>query len=191
MCFLKNKFEYFTVVTKTFISNFINLIYCKIILHHSHVTGQIIGFGQDFCNQKVRECKGFFSLLAHNLVGFDFFFVVKGIRLWVWRTNNFCKGGSDLSNVNYAYIVDQVKFTETMKFHLKSLKKLEETVTESKKEKIDPDCKNFLQKHQYFKNIYNNLNKEDQIWILNYLSITKGVAPYEKMKNHKSLQSFS
>lgn len=75
MCFLKNKFEYFTVVTKTFISNFINLIYRKIILHHSHVTGQIIGFGQDFCNQKVRECKGFFSLLAHNLVGFDFFFL--------------------------------------------------------------------------------------------------------------------
>ena len=78
-----------------------------------------------------------------------------------------------------------------MKFYLKSLKKLEETVTESKKEKIDPECKNFLQKHQYFKNIYNNLNKEDQIWILNYLSSRKGVAPYEKMKNHKSLQSFS
>ena len=57
MCFPKNKFEIFTVVTKTFISNFINLMYRKIILHHSQVTRQIIGFGQDFCNQKVRESK--------------------------------------------------------------------------------------------------------------------------------------
>lgn len=117
--------------------------------------------------------------------------MVKGIRLWVWRTKNFCKGGSNLSNVNYANIVDQVKFTEAMKFYQQSLEKLAETVTESKKEKINPECKNFLQKHQYFKNIYNSLNKEDQIWILNYLSSGKGVVPYEKMKNHESLQSFS
>ena len=78
-----------------------------------------------------------------------------------------------------------------MKFYQQSLEKLAETVTESKKEKINTECKNFLQKHQYFKNIYNSLNKEDQIWILNYLSSGKGVVPYEKMKNHESLQSFS
>ena len=63
MDLLKNKFEFLTKITKNFFSNVINLMYGKIVLHHSHVTGEIIGFAHDFCNQKVRENKIFFLCL--------------------------------------------------------------------------------------------------------------------------------
>ena len=32
-------------------------MYSKVVLHHSHVTGEKIGFAHEFCNQKVRENK--------------------------------------------------------------------------------------------------------------------------------------
>ena len=84
-------------------------------------------------------------------------------------------GGSNLTNASYGNIGDQVKFIDTIKFYQQSL------------EKITFEFKRFLQKYQYFKNIFNFLNEEDQNWILNYLPSGKGVVPYEKIKSCKSL----
>ena len=86
-------------------------------MHHSHATGKIIAFARDFCNQKVRETKDFYILFAHKFSDFDFFYVVESTRLCVWRTKNLCIGGSNLTNVNYANIGDQVKIIDTMKFY--------------------------------------------------------------------------
>ena len=95
MDFPKNEYEFLTIVTKILFSNVINLMYRKIILHHSHVTGEIIGFAHNFCNQKVRKGNDFFSLFAHNLSDFDVFFVMKGTRVCVWRAKNLSIGGSN------------------------------------------------------------------------------------------------
>ena len=47
----------------------------------------------------------------------------------------------------------------TMKFYQQSLEKLAEILTEGEKKKF-LNINFFLQKHDYFKSIYNNLNEE-------------------------------
>ena len=37
-------------------------------LHHSHVTGQVIGYVPDFCYLRVRENKTECVVLAHNFL---------------------------------------------------------------------------------------------------------------------------
>ena len=81
-------------------------MYDRHVLHHSHITGEIVGYAHSFCNRKVRENKDYIGVIAHNLFGFDFFFFLKGIRLSVWKTTNLAIGGSNLTNINYANIGD-------------------------------------------------------------------------------------
>ena len=42
-------------ISGKFLSNMIAIIKNQVVLHHSHVTGKIIGYAHDFCNQKCRE----------------------------------------------------------------------------------------------------------------------------------------
>ena len=53
------------------------MIKVKMHLHHSHVTGENLGYVHDFCNWRVRENKTDFVILAHNFFGFDMFFFVE------------------------------------------------------------------------------------------------------------------
>ena len=47
----------------------------KVHPHHSHVTGEILGYAHDFCNKKVVELeKAGIPCIAHNLFGFDFWY---------------------------------------------------------------------------------------------------------------------
>ena len=50
--FPQEKFDYKTV---NFFDSVHRIINVKIHLHHSHVTGKIVGSANDFCNMKVRE----------------------------------------------------------------------------------------------------------------------------------------
>ena len=127
------------------------------------------------------------SVIAHNLFGFDFFFFLKGIRLIVWKTTNLSIGGSNLTQINYANISEQVKFTHTMKYYQQSLAKLAKSMTDQEKEKIKSESKKFIKKHYYFGPIFKDLLKDDQDWILEYMSKGKGVIPYEVMKSFESL----
>ena len=63
------------------------------VIHHLHITGEIIGYAHPYCNEKVREnyCKT--PVVAHNLFKFDFFFLLKGLRAGVWKTHNINIGG--------------------------------------------------------------------------------------------------
>ena len=56
-------------------------MYDKHVIHHSHITWEIIGYAYGFCNRKVRENKTSIIVNAHNLFGFDIFFLLKAIRL--------------------------------------------------------------------------------------------------------------
>ena len=106
-----------SIVTEKFFTNMINIMDRKIHLHHSHLTGQIYGYLHSFSNSKVRENKYFLRLFAQNLLELDLFFAVKGIKLCVSRTKNLSISGSNLTNINYTNISDQVKFTDIMKYY--------------------------------------------------------------------------
>ena len=72
--------ELTTVTTKGFLNKMYKVINSKVHLHHSHVTGEIKGQSHDFCTWKVRENKTLVSLIGHNFLGFDIFYMVKGYR---------------------------------------------------------------------------------------------------------------
>ena len=54
----------------TNISNILNNTHCP---HHSHITGDIIGYSHTFCNETVRENYYRIPVIAQNLFRFDFF----------------------------------------------------------------------------------------------------------------------
>ena len=108
--FLQGRFDYETTATTIFFENVHRIINVKIHLHHSHVTSKIIGYSHDFSNMKVRENQNLLSCIAHNVFGFDMFFLLKGIRLSVWGTQNVKIGRTGVTNINFAGISDQVKF---------------------------------------------------------------------------------
>ena len=70
---------YDVLVTKKFFQHVHNQITMKTNLHHSHITGDILGYAHDFCNTRVLELeKSEIPCVAHNLFGFDFFYFMKG-----------------------------------------------------------------------------------------------------------------
>ena len=73
--FPESNFMYNTITTANAFRNLQRLIKVKIHLHHSHITGKILGYMHDFCNWTVRENKSEIAMIAHNLFGFDMFFL--------------------------------------------------------------------------------------------------------------------
>lgn len=61
------------IISENFLSNIHYLINGKTVIHHSHITGDIVGQAHSFCNLKVRE-NNQISVIAHSLFGFDSFF---------------------------------------------------------------------------------------------------------------------
>lgn len=55
MKFPQNNTEIKTLVTKNIFNNVINFIFGEIVVHHSHVSGDIIGYAHVFCNRKLKE----------------------------------------------------------------------------------------------------------------------------------------
>ena len=171
MDFSDNKFETKTVDTKDFVSNVRDLIYGGYVIHHSHVTGEVIGYAHDFCNKKMRENHNLIPVFAHNLFSFYFFFVLKGIKLCVWRTKQLNIGGTNLTNVQYAYIGNQVKFIDTVKYYQHSL-----SSRELEKKMLEACAWNLFKITELIQNF---LADNEKNWVLDYLCGGKGVIPYE------------
>ena len=74
--FPESDITYNTVTTNNFFRNVYHMIKVKMHLHHSHVTGEILGYVHDFCNWRVRENKTEFVVFTLNFFGFDVFPVV-------------------------------------------------------------------------------------------------------------------
>ena len=70
MSFPMTNFEHETVTTYNLFEDVHKILNVKIHLHHSHVTGEIIGYTHDFCNWAVRENKDIVSCIAHNFFKF-------------------------------------------------------------------------------------------------------------------------
>ena len=70
--------QYDTIITNKFFITVHRLISGKVHLHHSHITGEIIGYAHDFCNLMLMERDAFeISFIAHNFFGFDLFYFIK------------------------------------------------------------------------------------------------------------------
>ena len=166
---------------------FYKVINSKVHLHHSHTTGEIIGNTHDFCNWKIRENQESVSLIGHNFLGFDIFYMVKGYRSACWGTKDLNMGGTNLTNINFANISNQVKIIDTLKYYQTTLANLASTADDNDKNNIRKNTQQFLEKHNYFNQVWNTLKPEDKEKILNLVAERKGVMPYEKVVNANSL----
>ena len=81
MNFKNYKYVVDTVFWSIFLKSVSSLMYDKHVIHRSHMTGEISRYAHGFCNCRPRENKSSISMIAHNLLGFDFLFLLKGTRL--------------------------------------------------------------------------------------------------------------
>ena len=81
MEFSAGQFNFDALTTQNLFESVHGIVNVKLNLHHSHVTGKVLGYAHNFCNMKVRENQNQFFCIAHNFFGFDMFFLLKGIRL--------------------------------------------------------------------------------------------------------------
>ena len=115
--FPESTLMYNTITTANFFRNVHRLIRFKIHLHHSHITGEILGYTHDFCNWTVRKNKSQIAMIAHNLFGFDMFFLIKAYRTTTWGTKDLNIGGTNLTHINYGNIGAEVKFIDTINYY--------------------------------------------------------------------------
>ena len=125
MDFPENKFTFQTVTTSGVFENLYRILNFKVRVHHSHVSGKMFWYVHDFCNWKVRENQMGFSLIGHNFLNFDFFYMLKGYRSACWggrgSTNDVSIGRANLSTISFANIGSQMKIIDTIKYYQSSL----------------------------------------------------------------------
>ena len=103
-------------MSEKFLLNLYHIHTSKPVIHHSHVTGNIIGFAHEYCNSQVRENYYNIPVIAHNQFRFDFFLFLKGLRPTLWETTDIRIGGRNATDINFAIIQNQVRFIGTVKY---------------------------------------------------------------------------
>ena len=186
MKFPFSKFEYETVTTTNLFTSVHRIINAKIHLHHSHVTGEVKGYAHDFCNWTVRENNDVVPCIAHNFFKFDMFFLLKGIRLSVWRTDDINIGGNNMVDINYAQI-DNFKFIDSIKYYQTSLAKLSETMSDLEKSRVSKLVQQFIATHSYFSTVWNDMDFLEKNKVIDIVVSGKGIIPYEKIETIESL----
>lgn len=127
-----------------FLQNLYHIHTNKLVFHHSHVTGKIVGYAHEYCNLQVRENYFTVPVLAHNQFRFDFFLFLEGLKASVWETTSINVGGKNPTDVNFAIIEDQVRFIDTVKYYQQSLASLVDSMTDMKRESVRKNCRRFL-----------------------------------------------
>ena len=186
MKFPFSQFECETVTTANLFDSIHKIINGKIHLHHSHVTGEVKGYVHDFCNWIVRENHDVVPCIAHNFFKFDMFFLLKGIRLSVWRTDDIHIGGNNMVDINYAQI-DNFKFIDSIKYYQTSLAKLSETMSNDEKSRVAKLVEQFIATHSYFSGVWKDINFSQRNRIIDIVVSGKGIIPYEKIETIESL----
>ena len=131
-------------MSERFLQNLYHIHTNKPVVHHSHVTGKIIGFAHEYCNLKVRENYYTIPVIAHNQFRFDFFLFLKGLRPSIWETTDINIGGKNATDVNFAIIQNQVRFTDTAKYYQHSLANLASSMTEIEQENVRKNFKRII-----------------------------------------------
>ena len=155
---------YDTITTNKFFVNFHRMIKANIYLHHSHVTGEILGYTHDFCNLRVRGNKIELPVIAHNLFGFDLFYSIKGYVVSALCSKEIKIGGSNLTHINFSNITGEVKFIDTLKYYQKSLGELASTLSDEEKIAVKTLTEQFFNQNYYFSEIWPYLGNDKKIY---------------------------
>ena len=82
--------------------------------------------------------------LADNMFGFDFYFIMRGIILTVYESNDLQVGSSNPVNINFTRLSSQIKFFDTLKYCQQSLAAISSTATVESKILIEKVTVQFL-----------------------------------------------
>ena len=178
--FPSSDIQYETFTTTSFFVNVHHLIKMKIHLHHSHVTGKILGYARDFCNTRlVEKTEPDIPVIAHNLFGFDLYYFIKGYIASAWCSKQLNIGGNNLTQFNFSNITGKIKFIDSLKYYQKSLSELASTISDEKRAAIRKLTEQFFNQHYYFSRVWPYLNPKKKQNVLEIVSEGKGVIPYE------------
>ena len=164
--------EYETITTNKLFINVHRLIRGKFHLHHSHITSEIFGYVNDFCNTMLIErekCE--IPFIAHNFFGFDIFYFLKAYVAPAWCSKEINIGGNSLTQANFGNINGEIK----LKFYQRSLGELSSTLTETEKNAVKKLTDKFL----------NHLYCFCTIWP--YLSCQKIISTGKELYHTKSV----
>ena len=99
-------------------------------------------------------------------------------------------GGKNPTDINFAYIGNQVQFIDTIKYFQQGLGELANSLTSSEKTSIYEECRKYLVRDDKLSKNFTNLNETDQEWVLNYLCSGKGTIPNELISDYDSLDIY-
>ena len=145
--FLEANFMYNTVTSNNIFRNVYRLIKVKVHLHHSHVTGKILGYVHNFYNLRVKENKTKTVMIAHNLFRFDMFFFIKSFQVTAWNTKSINLGRTNLIHSNFANILGEIKFIGTLDYYQKSSGQLTSTLSDAAKVAVKKFAEQFFNQH--------------------------------------------
>ena len=183
--FPESDITYDTVTTNIFFRNVYHMIKVKMHLHHSHVTGEILGYVHDFCNWRVRENKTEFVVFPHNFLGFDMFFLLQGFLATAWNTKDI--NITNLTNINFENIAGETKFIYILKYCQKSLGQLAATLSVDEKLAVKKVAEQFIRQHDHFPEVWKYLGPQQKEKILDIIADGKGIIPYEKIVDANSM----
>ena len=166
LSFPRSEIDCQTITTNNFLSHVYRLIRGKVHLHHSHITGKILGFAHDFCNHAYLEkCTLEIPFVAHNFFGFDLFYYMKAYIALAWCSKQLNIGGTNLTHANYGNISNEIKLINSLKFYQQGLGELSSTLTADEKIAVKKLPEKFLNGHYYFSTVWPflSLKKKDKI----------------------------
>ena len=175
-----SEIEYDTIATDKFFIHVHRLIKRKVHLHHSHITGEYIGFSHDSCNTiLIEKTNAEIPFIAHNFFGFDLFSFMKTYIASAWCMKDLNIGGTNLTHANYGNISTEIKLIDSLKFYQRSLAELSSTLTDQEKGAVKALTKNILLQPHYFSTVWPFIASNIQNKILNILAKGKGVILYK------------
>ena len=151
------------IVSEKFLINLFYIYTDRHVVHHSHVTGKIIGHAHEYCNFQIRENYYTIPVIAHNQFRFDFLLFLKGLRPSVWETTDINIGGKNPTSINFAIIQNQVRLIDTVKYYQQSLASLASSMTDIERANVRKNCRRFLAEKLMF------LTDEDEAWVLSII----------------------
>ena len=172
--FPNSDIQYETFTTDSFFINVHGLIKMKIHLHHSHITGKILGYAHEFCNTNVTK-KGApdISVIAHNLFGFDLYYFTKGYIASAWCSKELNIEKRNLTQINFSNIIGEIKFIDSLKYYQKSLGELASTLYDEEKISAKKLTEQFFNQHDYFCKVWPYLNSKKKKKVLEIVSEEK------------------
>ena len=132
------------IVSEKFLVNLLFIYTDRHVVHHSHLTGKIIGHAHEYWNFQVKENYFTILVIAHNQFRFDFFLFLKGLRPSVWETTDINIGGKNPTSINFAIMHNQVRFIDTVQYYQQSLASLASSMTDTERANVRKNCRRFV-----------------------------------------------